>query len=193
MKHTIENGVQQLRAPAVVTKDTSDGEAGDASAPGASKKERTKVGAVDRVQTSADLHFGCSATSWQTRRTHLSSGNAFGLDAEHMALRPYVNGPLSLTMGPPCHTLRVHWMQLGGLQPLSGVKGTKGLNLHRLLVPHKRWPPWRAQQFSSTIVADAHPGLCSLTNRGISACRPQGQTSASGRRRRTPTARRTPT
>jgi len=54
-----------------------------------------------------------------------------------MALRPYVNGPLSLTVGPPCHALRVHWMQLGELQPMSGVKGTKGLHLHRLLVPHK--------------------------------------------------------
>lgn len=133
----LKSAVPNQRKAVEVAKDTSDGEAGDASAPGASKKERTKVGAVDRVKTPADLHFGCSATSWQTRRTHLSSGNAFGLDAGHMALRPYVNGPLSLTVGPPCHALRVHWMQLGELQPMSGVKGTKGLNLHRLLVPHK--------------------------------------------------------
>ncbi len=62
MKHTIENGVQQLRAPAVVTKDTSDGEAGDASAPGACKKERTKVGAVDRVQTGT-IHYISSTVS----------------------------------------------------------------------------------------------------------------------------------
>ncbi len=63
------------------------------------------MGADDRVQTPADLHFGCSATSWQT------DGAAVSCPAD--------------------------WMQLGGLQPMSGVKGTKGLNLHRLLVPHK--------------------------------------------------------
>ncbi len=37
-------------------------------------------------------------------------------------------------LGPPCHALRV---QLGELQPMTGVKGTKGLHLHRLLVQHK--------------------------------------------------------
>ena len=72
-----------------------------------------------------------------------------------MALRPYVNGPLSLTMGPPCHALRVHWTQLGGLQPLSGAKGTKGLNLHRLLVPHK---PVAA--LASTAVFVENSGRC---------------------------------
>ncbi len=30
-----------------------------------------------------------------------------GLDAGHMALRPYVNWPLSLTVGPPCHRPRL--------------------------------------------------------------------------------------
>jgi len=50
--------VPNQRKAVEVAKDTSNGEAGNASAPGASKKERTKVGAVDRVQTSADLHFG---------------------------------------------------------------------------------------------------------------------------------------
>ena len=95
----LNSAVPNQRKAVEVAKDTSDGEAGDASAPGASKKERTKVGAVDRVKTPADLHFGCSATSWQSRRTHLSSANAFGLDAGYMALRPYGNGPLSLTVG----------------------------------------------------------------------------------------------
>ena len=95
----LKSAVPNQRKAVEVAKDTSDGEAGDASAPGASKKERTKVGAVDRVKTPADLHFGCSATSWQSRRTHISSANAFGLDAGHMALRPYVNEPLSLTVG----------------------------------------------------------------------------------------------
>jgi len=95
----LNSAVPNQRKAVEVAKDTSDGEAGDASAPGASKKERTKVGAVDRVKTPADLHFGCSATSWQSRRTHISSANAFGLDAGYMALRPYGNGPLSLTVG----------------------------------------------------------------------------------------------
>jgi len=57
----LKSAVPSQRKAVEVAKDTSDGEAGDASAPGASKKERTKVGAVDRVKTPADLHFGCSA------------------------------------------------------------------------------------------------------------------------------------
>ncbi len=54
----LKSAVPNQRKAVEVAKDTSNGEAGNASAPGASKKERTKVGAVDRVQTSADLHFG---------------------------------------------------------------------------------------------------------------------------------------